>query len=354
MMMNKTLWGVLGAAIVLASSPATQADITTGLTHRWTFDETEGNFAADSVGGNTAILGGFAVDDPTWTAGKIGGALRFSKDSHYALTTGPIVQNQYSISFWSQLKIRTGVNPRIVTPQDTGYVGVNFFDHRGVGMYPISSPVEPTLNRWEHYVCTLDMSTQATQVFMNGALVAAGTAQLPVSNANWIFAHNGAVDNPSDPWNGLIDDVRIYNRILTPADVLELFPIAGDFDFNRIVDAADLAKWRQSFVTSPVGDADYDNDADGHDFLLWQRHLGETRGAVETAVPEPSAHVMLLCAVGCLCRLTRRLITPSRPAFSAHSPRSPSACTASNNTAPPSRRRVPTKPRAECQRWALW
>jgi len=75
--------------------------------------------------------------------------------------------------------------------------------------------------------------------------------------------------------------------------------LAGDFDEDGDVDAADLAAWDAGFGTTVgaehhQGDADGDGDVDGADYLLWQRQLGSTLGAVAaissdaaTAVPEP-------------------------------------------------------------------
>jgi len=49
------------------------------------------------------------------------------------------------------------------------------------------------------------------------------------------------------------------------------------------------------------GDADGDNDADGGDFLIWQRQLGgaSASSSITAAVPEPDA--MALISVGGCC-----------------------------------------------------
>jgi uncharacterized secreted protein with C-terminal beta-propeller domain len=48
----------------------------------------------------------------------------------------------------------------------------------------------------------------------------------------------------------------------------------GDFNFDGIVDSHDLPVWRASYGFDAAGEADGDGDADGADFLAWQRHLG--------------------------------------------------------------------------------
>lgn len=89
--------------------------------------------------------------------------------------------------------------------------------------------------------------------------------------------------------------------------------LPGDFDGNRVVDAADLALWRGGLgATSGAevgdGDADFDGDVDGGDFLVWQGAQGTSLpgnvvGAT-VAVPEPGAALLLM--LGVLCRFKRR------------------------------------------------
>jgi len=307
-MSRNTLIGLTAVAFISTClARQSRADINVGLIHHWKFDETEGNFAFDAVGGNTALLGGFAPDDPKWSIGKVGGALRFSKATNYALTVEPINHNQYTISFWSQLKVRSGVNPRLITPQESGWVGAKFESNQGIGAYLAYNPIEPAPNMWEHYVVTIDITTQAAKTYMNGVLVKSATTNLPAAVGSWMFAHNGDPNNHTDSWNGLLDDVRIYNRILLPAEVAELYPTPGDFNYNRSVGADDYLIWQGAFGTTPFADADNDNDSDGRDFLIWQRNFGVIRPGA-SAVPEPDATAGLLL----LLTLTAALNSSSR------------------------------------------
>jgi hypothetical protein len=57
--------------------------------------------------------------------------------------------------------------------------------------------------------------------------------------------------------------------------------LAADFNSNGQVNAADLTAWRGGFgtgTTKAQGNADGDGDVDGADFLTWQRQLGQTPG----------------------------------------------------------------------------
>ncbi|HMP05649.1 MAG TPA: dockerin type I domain-containing protein, partial [Lacipirellulaceae bacterium] len=63
----------------------------------------------------------------------------------------------------------------------------------------------------------------------------------------------------------------------------------ADFNQDGLVNSPDLTIWRNAFLQTSAGDANGDNRTDGHDFLIWQRSLGQT-GALTVAagVPEPT------------------------------------------------------------------
>jgi hypothetical protein len=88
-----------------------------------------------------------------------------------------------------------------------------------------------------------------------------------------------------------------------PATYISQPALAGDFNQDDVVDAADLAVWRGAFGASGDGDADGDSDTDGDDFLTWQRQFGATPSpgaAVVQAIPEPHAAALAGCAFGLL------------------------------------------------------
>jgi len=68
--------------------------------------------------------------------------------------------------------------------------------------------------------------------------------------------------------------------------------IPGDFDGDGAVGQLDLNLWQAAFgAIGNGGDADGDNDADGADFLIWQRHA--TPAVPLAPLPEPSAWMMI-------------------------------------------------------------
>ncbi len=99
-------------------------------------------------------------------------------------------------------------------------------------------------------------------------------------------------------YKGLVDDLRIYSESLTDQEIFDIF------------DAVTV-------VNGSPGDFDGDGDADGRDFLIWQRggspsslspidlndwqtNYGSPLFAAAKAVPEPSSLFLFILGVGML------------------------------------------------------
>jgi hypothetical protein len=86
------------------------------------------------------------------------------------------------------------------------------------------------------------------------------------------------------------------------ASIFSITPVLpGDFNQDGNVDSADQVQWTGEFGIDGGSDADRDGDTDGGDFLVWQTQLGLAApatavGGTSTAIPEPSAIVLMLFA----------------------------------------------------------
>lgn len=83
--------------------------------------------------------------------------------------------------------------------------------------------------------------------------------------------------------------------------------LAGDYNNNGVVDAADYTVWRNMVGQSGDGlaaDGDLSGTVDGADFDLWQASFGAPSGGAGAlsrgAVPEPSSLLLLAIAIGAL------------------------------------------------------
>ncbi len=105
-------------------------------------------------------------------------------------------------------------------------------------------------------------------------------------------------------FNGLTFDV-IYNSQSVILQVVEAVALAGDYNQNGIVDAADYTVWRDN-LGAPAGTLV--NDVDGGvigpaQYATWQSNFGAMLGSGSGAVgsvPEPSSLVLgMMLAIGC-------------------------------------------------------
>jgi hypothetical protein len=97
------------------------------------------------------------------------------------------------------------------------------------------------------------------------------------------------------PGGSAFDAIRIGS---TFADVA---PAVSDFNGDGKVDHFDYATWKINFgLTGALpeeGDANNDSDADGGDFLVWQRQRGFVQPTSASVIPEPASHLALLAGL---------------------------------------------------------
>jgi hypothetical protein len=194
-----------------------------GLVGYWRFDENSGTTAANSAGDhNHCTIGG-----ATWAPGIIGSALRFDGVDDY-VSAGDAT----SLYGSTALTIEAWVNPDLIggkyrviahismTYYFQLYIGDGnleafFYQTTNQDYLRMSSTIP--LNTWTHVAVTYDGS-QVT-LYKNGLPEAfAVTGSLP-SRGNSLFIGSDGRD-PDRPFSGLIDEVRVYNRALTTAEVL--------------------------------------------------------------------------------------------------------------------------------------
>ncbi|MHC4558287.1 MAG: LamG domain-containing protein [Planctomycetota bacterium] len=93
---------------------------------------------------------------------------------------------------------------------DTGYIGVNRYAGQEV------AGIQPEVGQWEHIAFTFDGTTGT--LYHKGLAVASGPFSLgPDTEAGLRFGCND--QNGGNPYNGALDEVRIYNRALSREEI---------------------------------------------------------------------------------------------------------------------------------------
>ena len=202
-----------------ASAAATAAALPAGLVAAYSFNEGAGTAVADASGSGNAGT----VANAAWVAGKNGGALSFNGTN--AKVTVP---NSSSLQLTSQATFEMWVKPEAVgswrtllLKQRDGGASYSMYSSNtsgnplgAHGTSAVGSSALP-LSVWSHLAFTDDGTTM--RLYVNGVQVAMRTdPAVPVLDALplWIGGTSWG-----EYFHGVIDDVRIYNRALTAAEV---------------------------------------------------------------------------------------------------------------------------------------
>jgi hypothetical protein len=123
-----------------------------------------------------------------------------------------------------------------------GAVGLRQYSSAGTDVYSEAHVMDQFIGRWAHVAAVFDGTT--ARLYLNGSEIASG----PFSFANGTGAGMTIGNNNSDSWpdcpgvfNGDMDDVRIYNRALTPAQVAYLADTTpADGELHSVPSLAEL------------------------------------------------------------------------------------------------------------------
>jgi len=191
------------------------------------------NNAKDSSGNG---YDGIEVGGPTYVAGPAGKgqAIQFSGAVGPFVDLGTLdpsaMTGKLSVSLWAKWKGPTGLYQGLIAKRNwwdvaqmmwqieaNNAAGAVTFSRNG--SYPGSGNPILTVNEWVHVAVTFDGTT--ARFYVNGSQTGQGAFSFG-SNKD-ASMHIGACDsNGGNPFNGAIDEVRLYNRALTAAEVQAL------------------------------------------------------------------------------------------------------------------------------------
>jgi hypothetical protein len=221
---------------ILALSPLEIPKAEHKLVAWWKFDETEGSNADDSSGNNNtgALIGG-----PQWQPanGKIGGALAFDGiDDYIECGNNPSVNLTGGVSVSSWIKFtRQAKDRKIVSNQDnaTGGYKLGVYDDK-VEMEIRDSGNAPSTNRfidggtllepdvWYHVVGTYSQGG-SIKTYVNGKLDRESETPAMLALSGGVLKIGREPFYDLYWFDGLIDDLRIYNYPLSDDEVTALY-----------------------------------------------------------------------------------------------------------------------------------
>lgn len=198
------------------------SNVTKGLVSHYKLD----GDATDSEGSNDGTVNG-----ATFVDGYKGQAASFDNTDDY-INTGLNINvgtGDFALSSWVYLNADNAAQESITTSYGSSTDGVilnadttstsgwrfwiNGTDAR------LGTP-ENHLQEWTHIIALRDSGT--AKVYINGKLIGSFDASGVNADATGTF-HIGSRSDGTKIWDGEIDDVRIYNRALTPLEVEQLY-----------------------------------------------------------------------------------------------------------------------------------
>ncbi len=213
-----------------------------GLVGYWKFDEGTGSAANDSSGNNNGTWNGTGNH---WATGKVGGAgqsngtndqidVPYTSALDFGLT-------DFSVSLWVNASKAGGDDYPLVSGQPgwgtapnaiQGYAvriitasNWNFTMADNNGAFAVSFGTR-SLNTWVHLVATAHRNgdnSLTLNTYVNGQFAGTSTTGVKNTTAAGASYHLKLASNLSLAYQGFIDDVRIYNRALSAAEIAALY-----------------------------------------------------------------------------------------------------------------------------------
>jgi hypothetical protein len=203
----------------------------------WHFDEGSGTVVSDSSGNGYDG----AVHGATWTTGISGGALDFDGlDDYVGIVNSSSLDNLNALTFEAWIYPRINAHWHVIS-KGTGSKRLyseayqSTLDLTGrvryqpTHAYATSIDNTVTLNSWQHVVMTWSTTDDTLRVFLNGEEVSYSSLSAGVGTIEDDSSHPYTIGARSDLaagclFNGIIDEVRIYNRALSAQEIKGIYP----------------------------------------------------------------------------------------------------------------------------------
>ena len=205
-----------------------------GLVSHWALD----GDANDSIGGNDGTVQG----DPQWINGIVAGALDLDGDDYIDCGSDSSLDltNNFTIALWVKMDSGSSILCKgTMNPTATGGAYSISSDGSSNCIFILRNNTDsaPTLvfapmnfGQWTHIAVTFSNGNMA--VYVDGSQMNTGTLSTATVNTNTEPLAIGAEADGDGAVVGSIDDVHIYNNVLSAGDILTIANLPGHGDFN--------------------------------------------------------------------------------------------------------------------------
>ena len=219
-------------SIVFFRQPLYSQSVTDGLVAHWNLNDASGTTVGDSSGNGHE---GTLVGDPQWTDGYFDGALDFdgTGDEVEIPFHETLNQETFTITAWANARTggtghRAVVSSRADFPQ-RGYIFYcepgntwEFWIGAGANHWkPVRGPAV-NLDEWEHLVGTYADGNH--KFYVNGEFIGEENFDISVNPNEEFLIGAGANETANHNYRflGIIDEVRLYNRVLTEDEITKV------------------------------------------------------------------------------------------------------------------------------------
>jgi concanavalin A-like lectin/glucanase superfamily protein len=208
-----------------------------GLVAHWSFDDGSGPVVRDDSGNHHDG----AMTGATWIAdGRFGGALDFPAGGSVIVVPFPQPTASYTVSFWVRVAAADVADPVTVLSTEIYLQGgweVNlhpnaadaaapnvefaYFVGSSSGNYAETQCNCVTAGAWTHIAAVLDAGASSLTLYRNGTATAPVTVTRSFT-AGYPYLYIGRWDGTGRQLIGALDDIAIYDRALTAAEITRL------------------------------------------------------------------------------------------------------------------------------------
>ena len=198
-----------------------------GLVGWWKFDETQGDTVADSSGNNH---NGTVVGQANWTQGRIGGAIDLSGHDNFVRIADKSAfdfAGNATVACWVRMRSVPAEWTAIVTKGDTAWrlstSGSDMKFHFGVSNWEkgfVNGAATAGANQWHHVAGVYDGNV--VKLYFDGTLDATAPWNQGMARNDFEVFIGENAEEKGRCFDGLIDDVRVYNYALSDNEIKAL------------------------------------------------------------------------------------------------------------------------------------